>query len=417
MDSGPESIHIDMDKVPPLRTGVSAASSQGAPLSSRSGSSSATPRTGGGTARSSDGKGTPRDAERLPLGALRSSLPGEAWPAQAAAANAPQTPRPCGSPLTTARSGAVSSTPSSEADGLSSRSRGDSWYQDPPSGRRGGYERDDRGGHAEPADEAARPSWCSDLSREIEVMRHVILKENVRLNDQIRGLEESCLQLRRHVEPGAVGALVSGGAAGEGPLAATSPAGDARWLEAAPVVGGAVPCHRRRTVEWRLRAVDGSRAGERGERDRSSFELPEYPEVAFVMTFGAGRREKVAESDAGASGQRWPCRLSLSAKGPGLSGLCILVALEALEEPPADEGSAEACGAIVRLGVVSGTLLHGGGRTGCPCAWPTRPRATVVCRARIELVGHCVNGSPPLQLDTGPSGRTDSMTPVQARMI
>jgi len=383
---------VDMDKVPPLRQGVSASSSQGAPLSSRSGSSSATPRTGGGTARSSDGKGTPRDAERLPLNALRSSERlGEAWPqgagplqAPAAGPSQPQTPRPqSGSPLTTARSGAVSSTPSSEADGLSSRSRPDGlglWYG------------------AEPGPE--RPSWCSDLSREIEVMRHVILKENARLKEQIRGLEDSCLRLRRHVEPRVVGALVSG----EAPLAVSSPA-DARWLEAAPVVGGAVPCHRRRAVEWRVRAVSGC-ASELGEQDRSRFELSEFPDVAFVLTFGAGRREKVAESDAGAKGQHWPCRLALSARGPGLSGLCILVALEAQEEMA--EGSEAG-----HLGATSGALLCGGGKTGCPCAWP-RPCATVTCRARIELVGHCENGRPPLQLDTGQSGNTLGAVPGQA---
>merc|ERR1712216_617427 len=147
------SFWVDMDKVPPLARSSGPGS---APGTARSGSSSATPRTGGHTARSSDGKGTPRDCERLPLGARPS--------------------RGLNTPPISARSAAgLSSTPSStQGDPISSRSlRGDPYCQDVSGGLHGVAEVSGNG-------HLPRPAWCNDLSREIEVMRHVILQENVR---------------------------------------------------------------------------------------------------------------------------------------------------------------------------------------------------------------------------------------------
>lgn len=336
-----------MDKVPPLRHGT-------APLSSRSGSSaSATPRTGGGTARSSDGRGTPRDAERLPLNALRSTPPSGVQ-----SADPGMFQRPAVSPLTTSRSGAVSSTPSSDAEGLSSRSgmaADSSW----------GYHDGAAQQHVVYASEVHRPAWCDDLSREIEVMRHVIIKESARLKEQLQGLDKATGELRGHVVPR--------------PGASSSPP---RSLEASSYTAGTCP-KRRRAVEWCVRGMDGPRAASLGQGDKSTFTLPEYPGATFAFAFGA-------KGNAAESNGTWPCRLSFRAHGPGVAATCLSVALEV----------ADVSGGEVRvLGqTYSPVLLRNGGRVACDCSWPSGASCTVACRARLELIGHCA----PSSEDDGP---------------
>lgn len=267
--------------VPPLHP--LGRSSGSAPPTGRSGSSSATSRTGGGnTARSTDSKGTPRDCERLPLGA---------WPQKGG-------------------SGTVNMEDFSTQPVVQSVE--------------------------------CLASWCVDLSREIEVMRHVIMQENSRLKDQLRVLTEESRGLRDRLES----CLHVGPAAGL----------NCEALAAPPGGGAAAPAMQRRVVEWRIHRVDSLRAAEHGAVDCSTFQLPEYPEVDFLMSFGARRRgRRRLEEERGAEGgfereagsapagasQAWAetqphasdagCRLALRIAGPGTAGLRLHVRLEAAE--------------------------------------------------------------------------------------
>eukprot|EP00928_Gymnodinium_smaydae_P082419 TRINITY_DN65762_c0_g1_i1.p1 TRINITY_DN65762_c0_g1~~TRINITY_DN65762_c0_g1_i1.p1 ORF type:complete len:259 (-),score=60.59 TRINITY_DN65762_c0_g1_i1:19-795(-) len=203
-------------------------------LSARSNSSMETPRTGGYTARSSGGeRGTPRDPQRLALGErpASSSCTGAAGPPPEAVLALPRPPAEgCGagagamvagvggyppilSPQHTGRSTSEwSRTPpsSSQGDGLSSR---DSWAV-------GGF--DDAGAsaaglgaaqlHAAPPAMVAQPQppqscypsafdpECPkhhhDLSKRLEVMRFVIMRENAKLSENLQRTLDSIAELR-----------------------------------------------------------------------------------------------------------------------------------------------------------------------------------------------------------------------------
>jgi len=123
------------------------------------------------------------------------------------------------------------------------------------------------------------------------------------------------------------------------------------------------PCRRTRAIHWRVRDVDAQRGAELGHSCTCAFELPEYPEVAFALRFGAA-----------------PCRLRLRVSGPGCAHLDLRVSLAAEVE---EEGTL--------LGHVANVALLGGGRAACACEWPRTQGSTVLCIVRVELVG--VKGS------------------------
>lgn len=411
-----------MDKVPPL--------SVSAPQTARSGSSSgATPRTGGGTARSSDGKGTPRDCERLPLGTLRSErAPGNHSGSAGGSTNdvpqlglsvetrigvgvsqqAPYTPPVPSSPLTTWRSGAVSS-PASSQGAPSSRS-----LAEPCSG---GMPLD--GGLSAmglEAQQVVRPAWLNDMSREIEIMRHVIMQENRRLRDQIQGGRDTANCLRRilaNPSPESAAATPCRGGPRSSPgLDGCCAAGRLRC--------GEILC-RKRVVEWRIRGVYGQKGAEIAICAKSVFDLPEYSDVSFCFKFGAKRRGQAptlapTTSQGASASSSSPCHLMLRVSGKGCACLCLRIGIVAeteatdvaassaatLQEPqeavPLEEEQPKQ--AAIPLGGTLGSLLNGCGQVACPCSWPQAPGCTVVCRAQIEFAGFKVSNDEPLRLVT-----------------
>mmetsp|Transcript_45560 Transcript_45560/g.90301 ORF Transcript_45560/g.90301 Transcript_45560/m.90301 type:complete len:428 (+) Transcript_45560:105-1388(+) len=416
------SLLVDIDRVPPL--------SVSAPQTARSGSSSgATPRTGGGTARSSDGKGTarssdgkgtPRDCERLPLGTLRSErasgnhsssaagsgnnvpqlgLTADARIGGGVSQQAPYTPPVPSSPLTTWRSGAISS-PASSQGAASSRS-----LVEPCSGAAPplaqGFE----------TQQVVRPAWLNDMSREIEVMRHVIMQENRRLREQIRiGRDEACCLRQILASESAVAAPCPGGPQSSFGLSGCCAAGQ-RSSNAL--------C-RKRVVEWRIRGVDGQKGTELAVCAKSVFDLPEYPDTSFCFKFGAKPRGQAPTMSPatcqGTSASSSPCHLMLRVSGNGCACLCLRIGIvaeadttevatssaaslpEAQEAVPLEEKGHSKAG--IPLGGTLGSLLSGGGRVACPCSWPQVPGCTVVCRAQIEFAGFKVSNDEPLRLVT-----------------
>lgn len=349
-----------------------------APPTARSGSSnSATPRTGGNTARS-DGKGTPRDCERIPLGARPTNTSSQSVasrPAPPISAMVSHTPPSRGSPLGTARSGQLSSTPSSQGD-----TNTGSWRS-----RTDLHSHRDMSAPEDPT-QSARAPWYSDLSRELEAMRHVILQENARLKEQIHGLKDAsaCLRGRLGAYP-PLDASYSDSRAG---LAAWTSGAPVRWLEAPNTLVPRTPCQRR-VVEWCLCGFDSRRAAADGRRDRSTFMLPEYPGSKFCLSFGAMRKgcsPQITHDEP-------TCYLMLRVKGSGCEGLGLRVRLRAEVELPAEERK-------VSLGEQREALLWGQGSTSCPCAWPTAPDVNILCCAHIEFAGYCPKKATPLRFVT-----------------
>lgn len=266
-----------------------------------------------------------------------------------------------------------------------------------------------------------RPAWSSDLCREIEAMRHVIVQENSRLREQICGLKDECARLHERLGSrlqacGPVLGSMPSMSSGSASLAS-------RWLEPLPNSNDCthvdVPC-RRRAVEWCIKRIDGPRAAELGERVRSSFTLQEYPGVEFRFTFGAdcdpGHAQEREPSSKAVSAGRFAklCHLKLRVSGSGAADICLRVALEAEDVTEVGEGDSSARGprglnggdgdgggsssseggsdagssnAGALLGRLESELLCGGGQAMCSCTWPATSNATVVCRAHIEFAG------------------------------
>lgn len=255
-------------------------------------------------------------------------------------------------------------------------------------------------------------------------MRHVIIRENARLKDEIERLQQEAARIRGRVSVASAGAGLTADSVAADEISPLPPETSAesdcgrsigfespcravQWLEAHNAPGLCAP-RRRRVVEWRIRNVDMPQAAELSQRVRSAFELPEYPQVTFHFAFGSSR---------GSSG---PCRLTFGVSGPGCAGLRLDVGLEAEAEAAASTpaplamGAEPAAGAVadadggssssdaesmgglaavtlrqLRLGQLPSMALPAGGRVHCPCTWPAMPCATVVCRAKIEFAGCC----------------------------
>lgn len=252
------------------------------------------------------------------------------------------------------------------------------------------------------AQQVVRPAWLNDMSREIEVMRHVIMQENRRLREQIRDGRDEANCLRQIL---------------------LSPSQKSAAATPCCAVGrlrsGETLC-RKRVVEWRIRGVDGQKGTELAICARSVFDLPEYPDVSFSFKFGAKLRGQTPTMTLapcqGASASSSPCHLMLRVSGNGCACLCLRIGIvaeaeaievaassaatlpEAREALPLEQKRANQ--AAIPLGGTLGSLLNGGGRVACPCSWPQAPGCTVVCRAQIEFAGFKVSNDEPLRLVT-----------------
>lgn len=314
------------------------------PFTDTTSSSGATPRTGGGltarsggatTARSSDGKGTPREVERVPLGYRPSGYvqgaPGSsggggqhggcAGPGDGGATNLPQyqfQQQVSTSPLTTARSGgALSSPSSSHGDEMSSRSVAAA---------------------ASDTATSVRIPWLNDLSREIEVMRHVIMQENSRIRAQLEEQRELSSRLRDQLQ--ALGRMAPiGTSAGGPPVMAVMSSGAADSAGTAGARGGAMLAaeavaepwraavgkervlfhRRRRCIEWRILgfAMPNEGPTARIRTRRHCFELPEYPGFAFRLSFGDCSAASSSSSSSSRSTERFPGEVSRAAPVEG----------------------------------------------------------------------------------------------------
>jgi len=265
------------------------------------------------------------------------------------------------------------------------------------------------------AQQVVRPAWLNDMSREIEVMRHVIMQENRRLREQIRDGRDEANSLRQILaSPSPESEAVTpcrGGPRTSPGLSGCCAMGRRR--------NGEVLC-RKRVVEWRINGVDGQKGTELAVCAKSIFDLPEYPDVSFCFKFGAksrGQAPTMAPAACqGASASSSPCQLLLRVSGNGCACLCLRIGIvaeaeaselaassaatlpEAEEAVPLEEkGSNQAA---IPLGGTLGSLLNGGGRVACPCSWPQAPGCTVVCRAQIEFAGFKVGNDEPLRLVT-----------------
>lgn len=282
------------------------------------------------------------------------------------------------------------SSPASSQGALSSRSRGDSLTQDvfPPvhhgSGAQGPYS-------------ARGHRVYNDLSREIDAVRRTIFQESRLLRSQLAEVS---------VEAGRLAAAAATAAAAPAPDAAAEPAVEAAEpLPAAlrgycPSAASSCPAPRPcRTVEWRIRGVDGQHGAEGGTCAACSFDLPEYPEVVFALRFGAGRctGEALSGGEPPRPG-RWPCQLRLRVSGPGCVNLDLRVGLSAELCEDGARREDEPSGAL--LGRAEAEPLRGG-RASCMCAWPEAAKADVLCRVKVELAGvqssrlHCARSARP----------------------
>ncbi|CAE8582174.1 unnamed protein product, partial [Polarella glacialis] len=250
-----------------------------APHTARSAGSSgaATPRTGGGLTARSDGKGTPRDHERLPLGTLgmrRTSSGTTMEDRQRQVPRLMQLDRigglpETGSPGTTARSGAASS---SSPGGCSSHGY-DAWAS-------GVYAQDlaAQGSLATPQASAVasleqetalkNKEWVSDMSRELEVMRHVIQKEMSEMRRLWMEKKEALAPLlSKRARPARLRRDCW-----TQPMSSSSLS-----LETLEAQGLEPSSY----LEWRIQGIEAGVAPA-----QHTFELPEHPEVSFCCTFG-----------------------------------------------------------------------------------------------------------------------------------
>jgi len=288
--------------------------------------------------------------------------------------------------------------------------------------------------------EHQRAPWVNDLSKEIEVVRHVIIKENDRLSQQLRKLEEAHAVIRE-----SLGMTMH---VGYQTAASDWHGCDTRGYERSigRSIDSARPSNRRRrTVEWRVLGVTMPSVGDQLQSDHSSFKLPEYPGVCFDFELGvpwstsSSGQEPAQTPPVSKPRFSRPCQLSLRVSGNGCAGSCMRVSLDAQTEPAANTGgdevmtspagvqrsraltrstagasgrAASSCDssdsgegsdtcspgsdssstANPRLGELTGALLYDGGQVICRCSWPSTSQVTVVCRAHIEFVGY-INGT------------------------
>jgi len=328
--------------------------SSSVPHSARSTNSSATQRTGGTlTARSSDGKGTPRDCERLSLSDLRSG--------------------------------------SLQYDDLSARAQRQEYL-------------------------LQKTPWQGELSRELEIMRFVIVKENEKLKEQLQKLQEECAQLQTELADGnsrpshgSMEATEDGTHAMDAVHEATvssSRESPHRWLVPCPedferqvspagvMVSSASQCPRRRCVEWRITGVDGVKAAAQGQSKRMQFELPELRGATFHMAFGADRSEP-------RNGGMWSCRLALRLVGNEVDAIACTVALSVHAEVNRIADEAQQTGPPLDLstaGAVEHVLKGRGEWASCPCAWPSTPSSNVLCKVSFLSFGHISDAVRPIRL-------------------
>lgn len=231
-----------------------------------------------------------------------------------------------------------------------------------------------------------RPPWCNDMSREIEVMRHVILRENQRLKEHVQVLQKECADLRDQMDAAredGCGGTTDETTPEEGLITNAADGVHRAWED--PPRARAPP--RRRVVEWLVRGVDGPRAARLGHHDRSTFELPEFPDVSFSYVFGAPRKPEAPEGTPPTNGTS-PCQLTLSASGQGCLGLSWRVGLEVVQRISDGAGGSESQ-TLARHGNPA-CLGHASVQMSdhevavCPCRWPGS-QANIVCRAQLEL--------------------------------
>jgi len=270
----------------------------------------------------------------------------------------------------------------------------------------GAFSAQSSGGAAPEAVPQQRPAWLRDISREIEVMRHVILQESTRLREQYTAQKEAVADLKAKL--GICGRLPRSprGAASTGPAPSCGGQNWRRALEAEALdplplspVPRILPC---RAVEWRIVGLEAERAIELEQRDHSTFDLPEYPEVLFAFSFGARRGGRSATASNGAEPSS-SCRLKLQISGAGCVDLALQVGLDVELEADASDSVGDAAPDSTCLGRRQAVLLRGGGRVVCPCSWPPASQAAsavVVCRARVEFAGFLSCGLEPIRMVT-----------------
>eukprot|EP00927_Polykrikos_kofoidii_P070685 TRINITY_DN67093_c0_g1_i1.p1 TRINITY_DN67093_c0_g1~~TRINITY_DN67093_c0_g1_i1.p1 ORF type:complete len:372 (+),score=49.06 TRINITY_DN67093_c0_g1_i1:72-1187(+) len=353
------------------------------PLTSRSAPSlSETSQSGlggGFTSRSGGEKGTPREPQRLALGERPrdNDVPRMDWV------------RPSShSPQDTARSAALSSdpwsmTPSSQGDGLSSRSRSDSvthQYDDAIGLQiRDAFASADARGRQTDSRES-EPHYQIDLSKSLEVMRFVIMKENLKLRERMQQTHDNITELRKELE--------AAGPSTEQVEGSVEP-------NCSAAIGGrsALVMAESNHVEWRIEQIDINPSKTRNHREVARFRLPMFPDMDFTLTFHANS----VNGDGPPS-----CDVIADVSGSIWSRLALRIMLSLTIEMNNDNKSELDAGAKSASAVV---LLGGRADSRASCTvkrpWPRFPsRATdteeregggiekvaVVCRVEVQEV-------------------------------
>lgn len=322
-----------------------------------------TPRTVAGGER-----GTPRDPQRLALGERphvpmlpRVEREGGGYP-------------PILSPQHTVRS--VSDywpmTPSSDP-GLSSRSLRSELFV-PEEGGAGFTQSTPTFGAAYEAPQAAAPlsdldgpMYHLELSKALEVMRFVIMRENQKLREMLQRTHDSIAELS--LDPAGLVPPAEADALASEALPSRALAGEI--LEASEVEP-IVPVARgtRRCIEWHAPA-----SGMWGWCEQKEVHLFAYPGVTFSLSFYP--RVASAEASQAAGSAASYCKLVLDVSGLGCDGLELHVNLSI------EGGASRGSSSVDRLSVVAsaapdqaeqgepeGQVLRGGGRAFCLVPWP-----------------------------------------------
>eukprot|EP00927_Polykrikos_kofoidii_P021808 TRINITY_DN20541_c0_g1_i1.p1 TRINITY_DN20541_c0_g1~~TRINITY_DN20541_c0_g1_i1.p1 ORF type:complete len:384 (+),score=50.24 TRINITY_DN20541_c0_g1_i1:63-1214(+) len=244
---------------------------------------------GGFTSRSSGEKGTPREPQRLALGERPRDT------------DTQRTAPSSHSPQQTSRSGGLSSdqwprSPSSQGDGLSSRKSSESLSYNHEDSFMFNIAGASNGGDArsrQPEGRDQEPHYQLDLSKSLEVMRFVIMKENKKLRERMQQTQEYISDLHLELEdPGPASVQIEDNAFAVSDTAAS---------EHSEPLGTTEP----HSVEWRIEHLDAIRTAPAAHREVSSFKLPAFPDVDFSLVFYP---RATCECDAAPS-----CELSIDA--------------------------------------------------------------------------------------------------------
>lgn len=220
-----------------------------------------------------------------------------------------------------------------------------------------------------------RPAWLDDISREIEVMRHVIQKENSLLRSMCRDEME------------ALGQIVT---------SFPEPVDDAG--------SGAVASSRvglSRLIEWRIGDTENQWASGLAWRCNQTFELPEYLGTLFSFSFAVrgahrgggdqGNASIDSPSEYGASS-----RLKLRLFGPNSGNFRLQVGLEvcyAERLPDPKELADGSCNSeSLRVGSSESVVLTCGGSASCIARLPASlifsASSVFLCSAHVQLLGY-----------------------------